>query len=84
MPGDLPREAAVDATGDIEAGQLVQLGVAVVGQLAALARQVRPLGIGLRADGEVFPAAIDIALATSPEMPAIRTRDVYPARWQRR
>lgn len=55
LPGDLPRAAAVDATGDIEAGQLVQLGVAVVGQLAAFARQVRPLGIGLRADGDVFP-----------------------------
>ena len=69
---DLPRQRRGQTAFDIDCLQLSQFALAIVTQLLPFARDIRLLGIGLRADRDIF-AAIDIAPATSPATPAIRT-----------
>ena len=54
LPGDLPRKLPIDAALDVEISKLIELEFGIVAQLLAFAPEVRPFGVGLRADGHIF------------------------------
>ena len=43
-----------DTTLDVDFGQLIEFEFGVLAQLLALAREIRPFGVGLRADGHIL------------------------------
>jgi hypothetical protein len=53
----------------VDLHQLRAFALRIAGQLALLEREVGALGVGLRADRDILPAAIDAAPATSPRSP---------------
>jgi hypothetical protein len=69
--GNLPRKVLIDPTLDVDFGELMALEYSILAQLLALARKIR------RSDCELTdtysPAAIDMAPATNPATPAIKT-----------
>ena len=52
--GHLPRQRAIDTALDVDRGKLIKLKCRVVAQLLALAREIRPFGVGLRAHRHIF------------------------------
>jgi len=63
----------IDTSLDVDIGKLIELKSRVLVQLLAFAGEISMFGVGLRADGHIFAGAIDIAPATSPATPAIKT-----------
>ncbi|GAA3260981.1 hypothetical protein GCM10020258_23840 [Sphingomonas yabuuchiae] len=71
--GHLPRQPRLDPALFVDRGQFARFGQRRTDQLRRLARQIGLLGIGLRTDRDIFPAAIDSAPPTRAAIPATST-----------
>ena len=54
LPGNLPRKNLIDAALDVDFGKFINVKLDIFAQLLAFAREVRPFGVGLRADRHIL------------------------------
>ena len=75
LPGNLPRKVAIDTTLDVDFGKFFELERGIFAQLLALAGKYKFARSELDCEltDTYSPAAIDMAPATSPATPAIKT-----------
>jgi hypothetical protein len=54
LMGDLPRKRRIDTALCVDPGKFIQFKRGIVAQFYAFAREIRPLCVGLRADGHIL------------------------------
>jgi hypothetical protein len=61
----MPPQDPIDTTLDVDLGKLIKLKLGILAQLLAFAREVRLLGVGLRADEHIL-AGVEVPVSNYP------------------